>query len=154
MQPRRPLALLHLTLLVGWLLVGCSPSTATSHPDDKAIRGFVERYFSTWSAQDMEAYGALFDDKARIYFLEKNGSISSEGKTDFLHSQKMAHSQSKVPMIEVPLEMKIIGDMRACQVEVKWKLTAGERLVTGLDYFTLKKDNDGWKIVSLLFYQD
>lgn len=102
----------------------------------------------------MEGYGSLFDDKARVYFLEKNGTISSEGKTDFLHSQKMAHSQSKIPMKEVPLETKIMGDMRACQVEVKWKLTQGQRVVTGLDYFTLKKDADGWKIVSLLFYQD
>jgi hypothetical protein len=136
------------------LLVSCAEKTASAHPDEKAILAFVERYFATWSAQDMEGYGALFDDKARVYFLEKNGSLSAEGKTDFLHSQKMAHAESKIPMTEVPIESKIMGDMRACQVEVKWKLTQGERVVTGLDYFTLKRDADGWKIVSLLFYQD
>lgn len=153
MQPRRDSVLVYSALLICIWLTGCSRE-ATAHPDDNAIRAFIDRYFSTWSAQDMDGYGALFDDKARVYFLDKSGSLSGEGKTDFLHSQKMAHSQSKVPMKEVPLEVKIIGDMRACQVEVKWKLIAGERVVTGLDYFTLKKDSDGWKIVSLLFYQD
>ncbi len=149
-----PRSLLLLALLTASLLGSCSRPGGTSHPDEAAIRSFISRYFSTWSAQDMEGYGALFDDKARVYFLDKNGTLTGEGKTDFLHSQTLAHAQSKTPMKEIPLDMKIIGDMRACQVEVKWRLTQGERIVTGLDYFTLKKDASGWKIVSLLFYQD
>lgn len=143
----------HIVLLSCLLLVACSKPTAT-HPDEAAVRSFIERYFSTWSARDMEGYGALFDEKARVFYLEKSGDMTSEGKTDFLHSQKMAHAESKIPMNEVPLEMQITGDARACQVGVKWKLTQGERVATGLDYFTLKKGTDGWKIASLLFYQD
>lgn len=143
-----------LLFLLCLLFTACSKSGPAPHPDEAAVRAFIDRYFSTWSARDMEGYGSLFDDKARVFYLEKNGSMTSEGKTDFLHSQKMAHSESKVPMNEVPLDVQISGDARACQVGVKWRLTQGQRVATGLDYFTLRKGSDGWKIASLLFYQD
>lgn len=143
------LALLCLAIITA----GCAQEKA-AHPEETAIRAFLERYFSTWSAQDMEGYGACFQEQARVIFVEKGGGSRSEGLTDFLHGQRLGHTQSPVRMIEVPLEMHITGDARVAQAAVKWKLTKGTEIITGMDYFTLAKSPQGWRIVSLVFFND
>ncbi len=137
-------------------LVACTESktAGAAHPDEAAVRTFLERYFSTWSAQDMAGYEGCFATDARITYVAPDGKLSGQGLTDFIHGQRMAHAQSPVKMVEVPLEMKISGDTLVAQAGVKWKLTKGETIETGLDYFTLRKAADGWRIVSLVFYQD
>lgn len=143
------LALLCLAIITA----GCTQEQS-AHPEEPAIRAFLERYFSTWSAQDMEGYGACFQEQARVIFVEKGGGSRSEGLTDFLHGQRLGHTQSPVRMIEVPLEMHITGDARVAQAAVKWKLTKGAEIITGMDYFTLAKTPQGWRIVSLVFFND
>ena len=132
-------------------LTCCSPKSA-SHPDDAAIRTFLTRYFSTWSARDMDGYGGCFDPQARILFVAQNGEIVSEGTVDFLQGQKLAHERSETPMTERPLEMKIQGDAKVAQAAVTWVLTKGSKEERGTDFFTLRRGGDGWKIASLVFY--
>ncbi|RBP47250.1 uncharacterized protein DUF4440 [Roseimicrobium gellanilyticum] len=122
------------------------------HPDEANIRAFLNTYFSTWSAKDMDGYGACFHPQARILMLDADDKVSSQGLTDFLHGQKMAHQLSKEPMVEKPLEMRFQGDMRGVQAEVTWVLTKGSSEVRGTDLFTLKREGNGWKIVALVFY--
>lgn len=136
---------------ISLLLTACSRA---AHPDQEAIETFLNRYFSTWSAKDMEGYGGCFHATARISFVMEGGQLHSQGLTDFLHGQKLGHERAAAPMTEVPTSMKIIGDSRAAQAEVRWKLTKGRDTVTGTDYFTLVKTTGGWKIASLLFYND
>jgi hypothetical protein len=50
--------------------------------------------------------------------------------------------------------MKISGDSRVAQAEVRWNLTKGREIVTGTDYFTLLRTSEGWRIASLVFYND
>ena len=88
-----------------------------------------------------------------MVYAEADGKLFAQGLTDFLHGQKMSHETSTVPMKEVPDSMEISGDNRIAQAGVKWTLTKGPEVHTGLDYFTLRKGPDGWKIVSLVFYQ-
>lgn len=57
-------------------------------------------------------------------------------------------------MTEVPTEMNISGDTRVAQAAVRWKLTKGREIITGTDFFTLVKTAEGWKIASLVFYND
>ena len=57
-------------------------------------------------------------------------------------------------MTEVPTAMKISGDARVAQAQVRWKLTKGRDVITGTDYFTLLKTPDGWRIAALVFYND
>ncbi|MDZ4287259.1 MAG: hypothetical protein U0984_04835, partial [Prosthecobacter sp.] len=64
------------------LLSACNRADYAEEP---VLRTFLERYFSTWSAQDMEGYGACFDPAARITFVDQSGHGSSQGLTDFLH---------------------------------------------------------------------
>jgi hypothetical protein len=132
-------------------LAACSPAPA-SHPDDAAIRQLLSRYFETWSKQDMEGYGACFESEARVLFVGSDGKIVSEGMVDFLHGQKLAHARSATPMTERPLEMKIQGDRKVAQAAVTWVLSKGAAEERGTDFFTLRHDDAGWKIVSLVFY--
>jgi len=57
-------------------------------------------------------------------------------------------------MTEVPTGMKILRDDRTAQASVRWKLTKGAEITTGTDCFTLIKTSTGWKIMSLVFYND
>lgn len=134
-----------------FILTSC---TQAAHQEQSGIETFLNRYFSTWSAKDMDGYGACFHPTARITFVESGGSASSQGLTDFLHGQKVGHERSPEPMTEVPTAMKISGDGRVAQAEVRWKLTKGHSSITGTDFFTLIKTADGWKIGALVFYND
>ncbi len=148
--------LLPLLLCLGCLLgslTSCGGTAGSAHPDEKDIQTFLTHYFATWSAKDMDGYGGCFHPTARISFVQ-DGKVSSQGLTDFLHGQRLGHERTPIPMTEVPTSMKIHGDPRVAQAEVRWKLTKGPETVTGTDYFTLVKTREGWKIGALVFYND
>lgn len=136
------------------LVLVLTSCTKSANADEVAVRSFLESYFSTWSVQMMDRYGECFDPRARITYVGKDGTVQTDGVTDFLHGQKLAHAQSKVPMSESPTEMKITYDSRVTIASVRWKLTKGSEIVTGTDCFTLIKTEKGWKIISLVFYND
>jgi len=132
-------------------ITSCAPA---AHPEKSDIEAFLNRYFSTWSAKDMEGYESCFDASARITFVAKGGQPNSQGLTDFIHGQKIGHERAPEPMVEIPTDMKISGDSRVAQAEVRWNLTKGREIVTGTDYFTLLRTSEGWRIASLVFYND
>lgn len=140
-------------ILVSSFLISCGQQAGQSSADDQDVRTFLERYFSTWSAKDMDGYGACFHEQARITFVHE-GAAQSQGLTDFLHGQKLSHATAAVPMTEVPTGMKILRDDRTAQASVRWKLTKGADITLGTDCFTLIKTPVGWKIMSLVFYND
>lgn len=140
-------------ILVSSFIACCSPANTQASGDDADVRTFLTRYFSTWSAKDMDGYGSCFHDQARISFVHQ-GTPHTQGLTDFLHSQKLSHATASVPMTEVPTDMKILRDERTAQASVRWKLTKGAETTTGTDCFTLIKTPGGWKIMSLVFYND
>lgn len=146
-------AFLCLLAPIGLLLSSCGQA-ATPHPNEGEVRTFLNRYFSTWSAADMDGYGDCFHPLARVIFMGQKGEAKSEGLTDFLHGQKMGHAASNEPMTEVPTSMSITMEDRGAQALVRWKLTKGSTTVTGTDLFTLVFTPKGWKIMSLVFYND
>lgn len=143
-----------LSLAAVCLLLTVTACSKAAGPEDAGVRVFLNRYFSTWSAKDMDGYGGCFHPQARITFVGMGGGSQSDGLTDFLHGQKLSHAQSPVPMAEVPTDMKITADGRVAQAAVRWKLTKGTEVVTGTDYFTLIQTESGWRIMSLVFYND
>lgn len=118
--------------------------------DKKAVEEMIDRYFSTWSRQDMDGYAACFHSKAVIHF-EGRGTIKEDRLSDFIDSQVYAHKVSLDKMTEVPVSKKIqlAGDV--AHVIVRWKLTAGTRETLGYDYFTLLRVKKQWKIMYLIF---
>lgn len=137
-------------LVLALMLMGCQAESKTDSAD---VSEFLTHYFSTWSAKDMDGYGGCFHEQARIVFVHQ-GMPQSQGLTDFLHGQKLSHATTTVPMTEVPTDMKILSDERTAQASVRWKLTKGADITLGTDCFTLIKTSTGWKIMSLVFYND
>lgn len=146
-------------LVIGhWMLVctlGFVVSCAPSHTgaDEPAVRAHLERYFSTWSAQDMDGYGACFHPQARITFVTPQG-VSAQGLTDFLHGQRLTHQAAADPMKEVPLDMQFQVGKGIVTAAVKWELQKQDGNKTGTDFFTLAKTPEGWRIVALVWEQD
>lgn len=132
---------------------GASCSPAPPSPDEQAVRAHVERYFTTWSAQDMEGYGGCFQSQARITLVTPQG-LSTQGLTDFLHGQRLTHQTAPSPMTEVPLEMNISLGKGIASAVVKWELRKEGGAKTGTDIFTLAKTPEGWRIVALVWEQD
>ena len=88
------------------LLAACGPRTDKPHPDQAAVLAFIDRYFSTWSARDMDGYGSCFHPSARIVFVSHGGGLQADTLTDFLHGQRLAHAQSDQPMTESATDIK------------------------------------------------
>lgn len=140
-------------LLMSCFIISCGAASTSASGDDAEVREFLTRYFTTWSAKDMDGYAACFHEQARVSFIHQ-GMPHTQGLTDFLHGQKLSHATAATPMTEVPTGMKILRDERTAQASVRWKLTKGTEITTGTDCFTLIKTVEGWKIMSLLFYND
>ncbi|MEZ5386790.1 MAG: nuclear transport factor 2 family protein [Prosthecobacter sp.] len=140
-------------ILVSSFLASCGAANTEADGDDKDVRAFLTRYFSTWSARDIDGYADCFHEQARISFVHQ-GHPRTEGLTDFIHGQKLSHAAASEPMTEVPTDMKILRDERTAQASVRWKLSKGSEITTGTDCFTLIKTPSGWKIMSLVFYND
>ena len=139
-------------LLAGLVCLSACSANPAAHPDEANLRTFLASYFSTWSARDLDGYAACFHPGARVFFVAADGQVMSEGLTDFLHSQKMAHERAASSMTEKPLTMTLQGDAKVAQATVTWVLTKGTEEQRGTDFFTLKREGTGWKIVSLVFY--
>lgn len=148
----RPAVLRLLWVLALMIVPACSQPAASE--DEKAVRAHLERYFATWSAQDMEGYAACFHPQARITFNLGGGNVSSDGLTDFVHGQKMSHQSAPSPMTEVPLGMKISTAKAVAQAVVTWELRKAGGNKTGTDFFTLIRTADGWRIIALVWEQD
>ncbi len=145
------MTLLRCLLLLPFWIISC---TQAGPPDQAEIERFLDRYFSTWSNKDMQGYQDCFAPTARIAFVETSGQSASQGLTDFIHGQKVSHERTSEPMTEVPTSIKLQGDARVVQAEVRWKLTKGRETVTGTDFFTIVRTPQGWKIAALVFYND
>lgn len=148
----RPIQAVLLLLCCVFYVAACKPGT--THVEEGPVKAFLNTYFSTWSAQDMDGYAACFHPNARVTYVDHEGQGVSQGLTDFIHGQKLSHSQSANAMAEVPLDIKLAGDARITQAQVRWKLTKGSEIVTGTDFFTLVKTDAGWRIIALVFYND
>ncbi len=130
-------------------------SSAPAHPGEPAVRAFLERYFSTWSAQDMDGYAACFHETARVTWLPEGGeNPRTDTLSDFLHGQRLGHKTSPEPMTETAGSMEILMDDRAALARVPWTLVKGAQRSTGIDHFSLIKTPAGWKIIHLVFYAD
>ena len=150
-----------LTLAALLLGVGCGVSggpsakaPAASAQTETEIRDFLTRYFSTWSAQDMEGYASCFHEQARISFVQPDGRVTTDTRSDFLHGQRLGHQTSPERMTETADRMDLQFDERAALARVRWTLLKGAQKTTGIDHFSLVRTPQGWKIIHLLFYTD
>jgi hypothetical protein len=123
---------------------------ALANSERAALGEFVDRYFSTWSARDIDGYGRCFHPNARIWF----GTAASMALPEFLESQRQAHAQSPVPLTEKALSWDGSAKNGLAHVRVHWELHRGSRSVRGYDFFTLALSEGRWQIVALVFNEE
>ena len=138
--------------------IGCSsappPATrAQAAPPDAEIAAFIEEYFATWSAHDIEAYGRCFDVDATIQFLSSDGKLKVHGLRGFLETQRRAQA-GQPEMREAPTSMRIEREGDVATAFVRWRLESGERVVTGTDCFLLARREGEWLVTALLVKSD
>lgn len=143
--------------LVIMALLGASRAALAQAPPEAEVKrtaevkAFVERYFSTWSRNEMDDYADCFLNEAVIQFIDARGQLQSQGKRTFIAEQRQV--QSKNPGLEVPEEIDIRFEPNLARAVVYWKLTMNKRVEYGYDHFTLAKQDGKWKIVNLVFYK-
>ena len=79
------------------------PGNEARAQDVKDIREFVNRYFRTWSEQDMRGYDACFLPDACIHQISNQGDVSTMMKRPFVASQREYHQTAPQKAIEVPV---------------------------------------------------
>jgi hypothetical protein len=139
-------------LLLGGFIGFFLSSFVNKAPDEPSLHQFIEKYFTTWSNKNMEAYAACFDPSATIYLIENSEVARQQNFKEFLEGQKIAHRAALYPLEEhaEDIDFFITGNM--AYVRVLWKLTAGNRVSKGYDHFVISKTPAGWKIITLIFY--
>ena len=116
------------------------------------VTELLQRYFHTWSSQDMERYGQCFMPQAAVQVIDQNGKLVTMPLAPFLRSQQEAHRRSANPMIETPESIEVRFDAKLAHALVYWKLVDGQRVDRGYDHFTLMRSGGQWRIANLIFY--
>ena len=132
-----------------------APAVARQHaadPREKEVGELIDRYFKSWSNQDLVRYGQCFMPQAAIQMIDPHRGLITMPLTPFLQSQQQAHQASPNKMVETPETVKIRFDANLAHALVYWKLVDGERLEYGYDHFTLMKSNGKWRIANIVFY--
>lgn len=146
------------TLAAGMLsLAAVAAITAAADPaaEDAAkaeVQQLIDRYFRSWSNQDMERYGQCFMPQAAIQLIDEAGQLHTMPLAPFLRSQQDAHRQAANRMTETPESVEIRFDANLAHALVYWKLVDGGRTEYGYDHFTLMKSDGKWRIANLVFY--
>jgi hypothetical protein len=134
------------------MLLGTTSVAEETDPREREVEQLIQRYFRTWSDQDMEGYAATFMDNACVQFLDAEGRLTTFSLAPFLAGQRDAHRTARHRQIEVPVSTDIRFEAELARAVVYWKLTAGPRTHYGYDHFTLVKSGGQWRIANLLFY--
>jgi hypothetical protein len=116
------------------------------------VQQLIDRYFRTWSNEDMDRYGQCFMPQAAIQLIDETGQLHTMPLTPFLRSQQDAHRQAANRMTETPESVAIRFDAKLAHALVYWKLIDGDRTEYGYDHFTLMKSDGKWRIANLVFY--
>jgi hypothetical protein len=125
------------------------PKAAT----EPGIERFLTAYFRDWSAGDMAAYRAHFDDSARIAFI-RDGRVEWCQELDaFIREQDRILRAAEGTMRERMTSFTAENDAATALVTARWELTHRDGSTFGVDRFTLVRDPAGrWKIAALAFY--
>jgi len=121
----------------------------------ESINAFLDQYFLSWSKGDMAAYKNCFHSKATIVFLDRSNTPATTYPVDsFIRTQEEAHQKSLASMKEIPLDKQIAIAGNVSQATVRWKLFKGDKIITGVDLFTLVLTSGKWKILHLTVRTD
>ncbi|MFW6122740.1 MAG: nuclear transport factor 2 family protein [Thermodesulfobacteriota bacterium] len=122
--------------------------------EERLLGELISEYFSSWSKPDMPAFQKCFHPRAAVYFIDTSSNLHSFQLDNFIDGERKAHLLSAEPLVEKPTRSSITVSGRLAHARVGWELHQGSTIITGTDYFTFIKTDQGWKIVSLVYEQD
>lgn len=125
---------------------------AAADPRETEVRLLLDRYFKSWSNQDLLRYGQCFMPQAAVQLIDPVGRLVTMPLEPFLKSQYEAHKAAKNRLTETAESVEIRFDAELAHALVYWKLVDGERTEVGYDHFTLMKSEGKWRIANLVFY--
>ncbi|HEY2881857.1 MAG TPA: nuclear transport factor 2 family protein [Pirellulales bacterium] len=121
-------------------------------PQTADVKKFIEKYFRTWTNQEMDAYGECFWPNAVVQYIDAQGNIETQQLREFLAAQRRFQTQR--PGKEVPLKIEITPEKRLIRAVAYWKLDDGAgRTSYGYDHYTLLERDGKWRIANLTFYE-
>jgi pyroglutamyl-peptidase len=121
---------------------------------EREVRDLIDRYFRSWSSQDLVRYGQCFMPQAAIQLIDSSGKLITMPLAPFLKSQQEAQRNAANPMTETPESVDVRFEAELARVVVRWKLVDGQRVEYGYDHFTLMRSEGKWRIANLTFYAD
>jgi hypothetical protein len=127
---------------------------AAADPRREGVQQLIDRYFHSWSSQDINRYGQCFMPAAVVQFIDADGRLVSMSLGQFLRGQQEAHRKAAQPMTETAESVDIRFEAELARVVVHWKLVNGAKVETGYDHFTLMRSDGKWRIANLIFYAD
>ena len=120
------------------------------------IKPFLQKYFNSWSKNDMKSYRSCFHKDAVIVYI-KNGTVANkQNLRSFIKGQSSYLATAAGKVRESMTSFSATEDDKSAAVIVKWLFEEkGKPSGTGIDHFLLIRDKDKkWKIVSLVWYKD
>lgn len=128
-------------------------TTKAVDPREQAVRQLIDRYFLTWSKQDIDRYGQCFLPQAIVQLFDPQRGLTTIPLGPFLESQREAHRRAAKPLTETAESVDVRFETPdIARVIVYWKLTGNARNEHGYDHFTLLNTDGKWRIANLLFY--
>lgn len=122
-------------------------------PREAAVRLLIDRYFFTWTKQDIDRYGQCFLPQAIVQLVDPERGLTTIPLGPFLESQREAHRRAAKPLTETAERVDVRFETPdVARVVVYWKLVGGDRTEYGYDHFTLLNSDGKWRIANLLFY--
>lgn len=152
LAPRIALAIL--LTLAPLALLDAADAPANADPRRQEVQQLIDRYFQSWSSQDINRYGQCFMPAAVIQMIDADGRLGSLPLGTFLKSQQEAQRKAAQPMTETAESVDIRFENELARVVVHWKLVDGNRTETGYDHFTLMRSEGKWRIANLIFYAE
>jgi pyroglutamyl-peptidase len=133
---------------------GTAADPAVPEARQAEVEQLIDRYFRTWSSQDLIRYGQCFVPQAAIQLIDPAGRLVTMPLAPFLKSQQEAQRQAANPMTETAESVDVRFEAELARVVVRWKLLDGNRVEYGYDHFTLMRSEGKWRIANLIFYAD
>jgi hypothetical protein len=121
---------------------------------EREVRDLIDRYFHSWSSEDLVRYGQCFMPQAAIQMIDSSGKLITLPLAPFLKTQQEAQRNAANPMTETPELVEVRFESALARVVVRWKLVDGQRIEYGYDHFTLMRSEGKWRIANLIFYAD
>jgi hypothetical protein len=147
-------AAIALTYLAFSALSPAADTSANNDPRRDEVQQLIDRYFHSWSSQDINRYGQCFMPTAVVQIIDPEGRLASMPLSPFLKGQQEAHRKAAQPMTETAESVDIRFEAELARVVVHWKLLSGAKTETGYDHFTLMRADGKWRIANLIFYAD